>query len=73
MEFPKGLFETSTVTGRRVIIYNISAGGDRPIHGAYLADKTTDEWIQCSWGANGRFRENARTSLDIFLEPNNVV
>lgn len=40
--------------GGLVVIYTENAGGERPIHGAYLAkDGDNNVWIPCSWQLNG--------------------
>ena len=63
MEFSQsGHRTTVTLNGTDVILYNNVAGGDYPIHGAYLAD---DEWIIAAWTAQGRKFKDAQHELDL--------
>jgi hypothetical protein len=65
MAIPRGVYETTTYSGRRVIIYTFDAGGQRPIHGAYSCTADDSEWIPVAWFANGRIDEEKRSNLDI--------
>lgn len=58
-----GNFLLKTRVGHSVILYDISAGGDRPITGAYLAQ---DRWIPTSWDIRGRHQiSEQKSNLDI--------
>lgn len=50
--------------GIRGIVYTWSAGGERPIHGAYW---TGDGWMPLSWYSTGRWHEERFTGLDILI------
>ena len=39
------------------MIYNMSGGGEHPIHGAYWAGEK-EGWIPITWQENGRYRPN---------------
>ena len=67
MVFPEGILRTTTYSGTSVIIYTMTAGGDRPIHGAYLGDSKQNVWIPCAWTSSGKLQEGRRSSLDIIL------
>lgn len=62
MEFPI----TRTRNGNLVTIYTENAGGDRPVHGAYLAkDGDRNRWVPCSWTKEGNYKEGRETGLDL--------
>lgn len=42
---------SASIDGTPVIIYNTEAGGDYPIHGAYLFD---GNWYLSCWTRNGK-------------------
>lgn len=53
--------------GIEVIIYNASAGGQAPIHGAYFADQKGFKWVPWSWDAKGKSFPLRVHNLDISL------
>ncbi len=65
MAVPKGIQQTRTYSGRRVVIYAINTGGTHPIHGAY--ESIEGDWIHCGWMANGHLHDNGRSALDIVI------
>lgn len=52
-------------TGIEVMIYNSSAGGQAPVHGAYLANQKGFKWVPWSWNAKGESFPLRVHSLDI--------
>ena len=63
MEIPEGGHRTTvTVNGTDVILYNNEAGGEYPIHGAYLAD---EEWIIAAWTIRGRKFKDVQHEMDL--------
>ena len=50
-----------------VIVYNSSAGGRAPVHGAYLANQEGFKWIPWSWNEKGESFPLRIHSLDITL------
>lgn len=62
MEFP----QLRNRHGGLVILYTTQAGGERPLHGAYLAkDGDQNVWVPCSWTQSGFYKEGRETGLDI--------
>lgn len=61
----RGYSSSLTVSGKKVLIYNIEAGGDYPVHGAYFSDGENWEWIIGAWTLEGKKHKEARTDLDL--------
>lgn len=53
--------------GTGVLIYNMDAGGSRPIHGAYYSGETGG-WIPQGWDGQGRVWGDQPHPLDIDWE-----
>ena len=48
------------------MLYDIHAGGDRPIVGAYLTTVNDNlVWIPITWTIGGSFRKGKQSNLDI--------
>lgn len=54
------------------MLYDIHAGGRRPIIGAYLAEGVEDDfqWVPCVWSTSGKhaLKSNTPSNLDIDWE-----
>jgi len=57
-------------SGNLVIIYTLQAGGNHPIHGAYLVrGSDSNVWVPCAWTAAGyRISKEKPTDIDIVGE-----
>jgi hypothetical protein len=56
-------FSCQSIKGIPIIIYNKSAGGTYPIHGAWW---NGEEWIPSAWKRNGKkFDWEGETDLDL--------
>lgn len=66
MEFPQiGYPSTLTVSGRKVLIYNIYGGGAYPVHGAYYSDGEDWEWVISAWTLSGKKFADVSSDLDL--------
>ena len=61
MEIPK-YTANKTIAGSDVILYNIGAGGEYPVHGAY---RYGEDWVTASWNLEGRYNKSFKTALDL--------
>ena len=66
MDVPEGISKSVTLLGTPVVIYTFSAGGDRPIHGAYFSGEA---WFMCAWTNLGRVNPGHTSPLDIVISP----
>ena len=58
-----GYRTTVTLNGLDVVIYNHTAGGDYPIHGAYHAGD--DHWYMIAWTKEGKKIMGETHALDL--------
>lgn len=58
---------TTTITGRKVLIYNRYAGGQYPIHGAYFSGEEDWKWVMHAWTIQGRAHNGGTSDLDLAI------
>lgn len=64
-------FEYRSRDNSAIVIYNMDAGGERPIHGAYFVDEDQG-WIPIGWDGQGRVWGDREHPLDIDWENTRV-
>ena len=58
------LFKTDG--GTDAILYTLTGGGIKPIHGAYFSGNDEFGWIICSWTKEGKYLvDSRRSALDV--------
>ncbi|OHE77311.1 MAG: hypothetical protein A3F67_05800 [Verrucomicrobia bacterium RIFCSPHIGHO2_12_FULL_41_10] len=65
----KDVVDFRSRNGTPLLVYNWAAGGDYPIHGAYLSG---EYWILTAWQEDGRAHSEHQSNLDIDFEQTEV-